>query len=156
MGAFTAPIVAERLRAASIALVTPMIPALGDSPGSWWDRAGQPEAQAEMAEREGFDPGAGPSTIFLHDVPADVVAMLEREGESPQAGGIFGHTWPLRAWPDIPTRVVLGRGDRLFPAPLVRRLAAERLHVTADELPSGHFPAFARPDELARWLLDRP
>ncbi len=153
MGAFTAPIAAVRLKADSIALVTPMIPAPGDSPGSWWDRAGQPEEQAAMAEREGFDTGAGPMTIFFHDVSPEVEAMLAREGEPPQAGGIFRCTWPLPAWPDIPTRVLLGRDDRFFPDPLVRRLAEERLHVRAEELPGGHFPALARPDELARWLL---
>ncbi len=153
MGTFTAAIAAERLKADRIALVTPMIPAPGDSPGSWWDNAGQPEEQAEMAEREGFDTGAGPMTIFFHDVSPEVADLLQREGEPPQAGGIFGCTWPLPAWPDIPTRVVLGRDDRFFPAPMIRRLAADRLGVRAEELPGGHFPAFARPAELARWLL---
>jgi pimeloyl-ACP methyl ester carboxylesterase len=153
MGAFTAPLAAQRLRADAIALVTPMIPAPGDSPGSWWDPAGQPEEQAAMAEREGFDTKAGPETIFFQDVSPDVAEVLRREGEPPQAAGIFGCTWPLPQWPAIPTRVLLGRDDRFFPAPLVRRLARERLGVDAEELPGGHFPAFARPAELTAWLL---
>jgi pimeloyl-ACP methyl ester carboxylesterase len=61
--------------------------------------------------------------------------------------------WPLPAWPDVPTRVVAGRHDRLLPLDLIQRLARERVGVEADVVDSGHLPALSRPDDLARLLL---
>jgi len=34
---------------------------------------------------------------------------------------------PLKTWPDVPTRVLLCRDDRLFPPSFLRRVAEERL-----------------------------
>jgi hypothetical protein len=45
--------------------------------------------------------------------------------------------------------VLLCRGDRLFPAPFLRRVARERLGITPDEIDGGHTPALSRPVELA-------
>lgn len=59
---------------------------------------------------------------------------------------------PLRAWPDVPTRVLLCRDDRLLPPAFVRRVARERLGVVPDEIPGGHTPALSRPRELAERL----
>lgn len=56
---------------------------------------------------------------------------------------------PLDAWPDVPTRVLLCRDDRLFPAAFVRRVAQERLGITPDEMDGGHTPALSRPKALA-------
>jgi pimeloyl-ACP methyl ester carboxylesterase len=56
---------------------------------------------------------------------------------------------PLDAWPNVPTRVLLCRDDRLFPAAFVRRIAQERLGITPDEMDGGHTPALSRPKELA-------
>jgi pimeloyl-ACP methyl ester carboxylesterase len=56
---------------------------------------------------------------------------------------------PLEAWPDVPTRVLLCRDDRLFPAPFLRRVAYERLGIIPDEIEGGHTPALSRPKELA-------
>ena len=64
-----------------------------------------------------------------------------RDAERPGPGGMWDDPWPPAAWPDVPTRVVLCRGDRFFPAPFVRRLARERLGVVADEIRGGHLPA---------------
>jgi pimeloyl-ACP methyl ester carboxylesterase len=63
---------------------------------------------------------------------------------------------PLEAWPDVPTRVLLGRDDRLFPAPFVRRVARERLGITPDEIDGGHTPALSRPKELTDRLEAYP
>ena len=38
--------------------------------------------------------------------------------------------WPLDAWPDVPTKFVLCTEDRFFPPHFLRRLVAERLHIT--------------------------
>jgi pimeloyl-ACP methyl ester carboxylesterase len=56
---------------------------------------------------------------------------------------------PLEAWPDVPTRVLIGRDDRLFPAPFLRRVAHERLGITPDEIDGGHTPALSHPTALA-------
>ncbi|MBO3741869.1 alpha/beta fold hydrolase [Actinoplanes flavus] len=59
---------------------------------------------------------------------------------------------PLRAWPDVPTRVLLCRDDRLFPPAYLRRVCAERLGITPDEIDGGHTPALSRPARLAEFL----
>jgi pimeloyl-ACP methyl ester carboxylesterase len=59
---------------------------------------------------------------------------------------------PLKAWPDVPTRVLLCRDDRPFPAPFLRRVAEERLGITPDEIDGGHTPALSRPKDLAERL----
>jgi pimeloyl-ACP methyl ester carboxylesterase len=53
------------------------------------------------------------------------------------------------AWPDVPTRVLICRDDRLFPTGFLRRVARERLGITPDEIDGGHTPALSRPHELA-------
>ena len=57
--------------------------------------------------------------------------------------------WPLAAWPDVPTRILLCRDDRLFPPEFMRRVARERLGITPDEIAGGHCVALSRPNELA-------
>jgi pimeloyl-ACP methyl ester carboxylesterase len=55
----------------------------------------------------------------------------------------------LAGWPDVPTRVVASRDDRLFPAEFQRRVATERLGITPDEVPGGHLVALGQPVALA-------
>jgi pimeloyl-ACP methyl ester carboxylesterase len=57
--------------------------------------------------------------------------------------------WPLAAWPDVPTRYLLCRDDRLFPAEWTRRVVRERLGIEAEEIEGGHCPFLSRPRELA-------
>jgi pimeloyl-ACP methyl ester carboxylesterase len=59
---------------------------------------------------------------------------------------------PLKTWPDVPTRVLLCRDDRLFPPSFLRRVAEERLGIPPDEIDGGHTPALSRPKELAERL----
>jgi len=54
----------------------------------------------------------------------------------------------LKAWPDVPTRYLLCRNDRLFPRAWVRRVVRDRLAIRPDEIDSGHCPALSRPQEL--------
>jgi pimeloyl-ACP methyl ester carboxylesterase len=58
----------------------------------------------------------------------------------------------LEQRPNVPTRVLAGRHDRLFPLEFMRRLALERLNIVADVIDTGHLPALSRPDELVRRL----
>lgn len=154
MGAYTAPIVCQRLPVELLILVAPMIPAPGETPGAFWENTGQLQAQRELDEREGRDPDAAFDvvTTFLHDVPEEVVARMLENGIPGQSENIFTQPWPLEAWPDVPTHVLIGRGDRLFPLDFARRIAKERLGITPDEMPGGHLLALGHPDALVDWL----
>jgi pimeloyl-ACP methyl ester carboxylesterase len=49
----------------------------------------------------------------------------------------------------VPTRVLAGRDDRLFPLEFQRRVARERLGLPVDDLPGGHLVALSHAVELA-------
>jgi pimeloyl-ACP methyl ester carboxylesterase len=154
MGGLTAALVCERRPVSLIVLVNGMIPSPGETGGEWWDNVGQAAAMRENDLREGRAPDAGfdPFTHFLHDLPGDVVdESAAHQGE--QSGTPFAEAWPLDAWPDVPTRVLVGRDDRFFPAAFQRRIAEERLGITPDEMPGGHLVALARPAQVAERLV---
>jgi pimeloyl-ACP methyl ester carboxylesterase len=154
MGAFSAPLACARLDVELLVLVCPMIPAPGESAGAWWSSTGQTEAQRALDRSEGRDPDApfDLETVFLHDVPEAVVQGLLARGEPPESERPFVEPWPLTAWPDVPTRVLVGGRDRLFPLGFARRLARERVGVEPDVIDAGHLAALARPHELADQL----
>lgn len=154
MGSFTASLVCTRLPVRLVVLVAAMAPAPGETPGEWWENTGQSQAARAAAEQEGRDPGAefDPVAIFLHDVPPDVLAEAMARPPRDQSDTPFKEPWPLPAWPDVPTRFLLCRRDRLFPAEFQRRVAEERLGIVPDEMDSGHLPALARPAELVERL----
>jgi hypothetical protein len=52
----------------------------------------------------------------------------------------------------VPTRFLLCRDDRFFPAEFMRRVVRERLGITPDEMDGGHLPALAHPQELVERL----
>jgi pimeloyl-ACP methyl ester carboxylesterase len=152
MGAYTAPLVCERLpeSVSLLVLVNPMIPQSGETPGEWWANTGQAEAQREKDLQEGrpTDAEFDPLTTFFHDVPQHVTdaagAHVRRQSGTP-----FGQPWPLAAWPDVPTRLLTGLDDRLFPAEFQRRVARERLGISPEEMPGGHLSALSHPEELS-------
>jgi pimeloyl-ACP methyl ester carboxylesterase len=154
MGAFTAPLLCDRVDIRQLILVAPMIPTPDESPGEWWSSSGQTAAMREQDEREGRDPDApfDLSRAFLHDVAEEIVTELFARGEPRQSDTPFAEPWPLDRWPDVPTRVLACRHDRLFPLDFMRRLAKDRLGVEADVIDTGHLPALARPKELAERL----
>jgi pimeloyl-ACP methyl ester carboxylesterase len=155
MAGFTAPLVCERMPVDLMVLLAAMVPAPGESPGDWWDNTGWEQARREQNQRDGRDPGAEVDVIadFLHDVPPDVVADAMARGERRQSGTPFEKPWPLAAWPDVPTRVLICRDDRFFPADFMRRVARERLGITPDEMDGGHVPALSRPRDLVERLV---
>ncbi|OLF08979.1 alpha/beta hydrolase [Actinophytocola xinjiangensis] len=154
MGAYTAPLVCQRVPVELLVLIAPMIPAPGETPGDWWDNTGQPAAQRALDEREGRDPQATFDALmtFFHDVPQEVIANVLAHGVPAPADGIFGQPWPLDAWPDVPTKVLVGRNDRLFPLEFARRIAKERLGVDVDDTPGGHLLALGHPEAVVDWL----
>ena len=141
-GGYVAPIVCDRVPAKLLVLVAAMVP----SPG---------ETADEMFENTGYEPkkqeDSSDLAVFYHDVPprlaARAIARGRRQSETPGK-----EPWPLAAWPDVPTRFVLCRNDRLFPRAWLRRVVRKRLGIVPDEIDSGHCPALARPRELADLL----
>jgi pimeloyl-ACP methyl ester carboxylesterase len=154
MAAFFAPLLADRADVRHLILVAPMIPAPGESPGEWWTSSGQLPAMRAQDEREGRDPDApfDVMTAFFHDVPKEVVDEAFARGEPRQSDTPFAQQWPLDRWPDVPTSVIAGRHDRLFPLDFMRGLARERLGVDVDVVDSGHLPALSQPAALMELL----
>jgi pimeloyl-ACP methyl ester carboxylesterase len=156
LGAFAGPLAAEQVGAALLVLLAPMIPAPGETAGEWWQNTRHGEAVADLIERHGpmgdwredaFE------EVFLHDVDPDVARAAERFNGAPGAG-MFTEPWPHQNWPDVPTRVLCPRDDRLFPWTFQERLAGERLGVELDPIAGGHLPMLSRPAELARRLVE--
>jgi pimeloyl-ACP methyl ester carboxylesterase len=140
IGALAAPLLCERADVRLLILVAPMIGAPGETGAECWS---EHEGASEIDVK----------TTLLHDVPEEVIADLFARGEPRQSTRPFGETWPLDAWPDVPTRVLACRNDRLFPFEATRRLTRERIGVEADAIDTGHTPALAQPEELAERLL---
>ncbi len=80
-----------------------------------------------MATRPTFDL----VETFLHDVPAEVLDPAEMANGRDEAEIAFTEPCTFESWPDIPTTVLVGRDDRLFPADFQVRVARERLGVDA-------------------------
>jgi pimeloyl-ACP methyl ester carboxylesterase len=147
LGGFTGPLVCARVPVDLLVLVAGMIPSPGETGEEWWINTGW-----EQAAREQDTHDDDPMAVFLHDVAPDLAAeALTRERD--QAATPMLEPWPLDAWPDVPTRYLLCRDDRMFPAAWTRRHVRERLGVTPDEIDGGHAPYLSRPKELADRLL---
>ena len=142
-GGFTAPLVCDRKAVDLLVLVAPMIPAPGEAPADYWTNT-----RYEDEVRGSYDDVLA---LFYQDVPPDLAAEALKRGRT-QSEARMHEPSPLTAWPDVPTRVVLCRDDRLFPPSFIRRVVKDRLSVTPDEIDGGHTPALSRPKELAGCL----
>jgi pimeloyl-ACP methyl ester carboxylesterase len=134
LGAFTAPLVTTRLPVDLLVLVAGMIPSPGETMETWWSNSGYV--------------GTGLDDVFYHDVPPELAAEAQRH-ERDERSRATEEPWPLEAWPDVPTRYLLCRDDRMFAADWARRHARERLGIAADEMDGGHYISISRPRELA-------
>lgn len=143
MGGLTAPLVCSRLPVRLLVLLAAMVPRHGETGGQWWSATGH------------TGPGLDDRELYFHDVPADL-AEVALAREDVQSSRPFEDPWPLASWPDVPTRVVAGRDDRLFSLDFQRRIARERLGLEVDEVPGGHLCMLSQPvalaDVLARLL----
>jgi hypothetical protein len=139
---YVAPVVCDRLPVTLLVLVAAMVPAPGESAAAMF-------ANTRYAREKQDD--SSDLAIFYHDVDptlaAEALAKGRRQSETPGK-----EPWRLAAWPDVPTRYLLCRQDRLFPAAWVRRVVRDRLGIVADEMDSGHTPALSHPEELVRRL----
>jgi pimeloyl-ACP methyl ester carboxylesterase len=137
-GAYVAPIVADLAEADRLVLVAPMVP----KPG---------ETDSEMWEATGWTFPHGEADVFYHDVDPGLAAEAKsRERGQSEATG--REPWPLEAWPEVPTHVVIGRDDRFFPADWLRGVVRDRLGIGPDELSGGHTLALSRPRELVELM----
>jgi pimeloyl-ACP methyl ester carboxylesterase len=139
LGGFTAPLVCARITADLLVLLAGMIPAPGELFADWWANTG-------------YEAG-GHDDVFYHDVSPTLAEEAQRR-ERDETSKALREPWPLDAWPDTPTRYLLCRGDRMFPAEWARRHAHERLGLKADEIDGGHYVSISRPRELAERLDD--
>ena len=145
-GGFTAPLVCDRAPVDLLVLLAGMVPSPGEPPDDWWANTGYARARRERDQRDGRPPDD--IALFLHDVPPDLAAEALRRGRD-QSATPGREPWPLRAWPNVPTRFLLCRDDRFFPAAFLRRVVRERLGITPDEMDGSHCVALSRPKELA-------
>ena len=144
-GAFTAPLICERVHVDVLVLLNAMIPKPGEKPDDWWTKT----AWAPFGDEAEMDDMAR----YYHDVEPELAAeALRRERDHPslQSGR---EPWPLEHWPDAPTRVLAARDDRLFPLEFQRRIAKERLGIEPDEIEGGHTTPLSHPAELADRLV---
>jgi pimeloyl-ACP methyl ester carboxylesterase len=159
LGAFSAPLVCEHVAVERVVLVNAMIPRPGETAGQWWDAVGWHDAAHASAAADGRpEPDVNDlDTLFFHDLPPDLVNTMRAEPDAGAEGPtIFAQPWPLDAWPDVPTVVLSGREDRLFPLPLQRSIAEQRLGLDVTVLPGGHLIALSQPEVLTRHLVQPP
>ncbi len=140
LGGFTAPLVCAQVPVGLMVLISGMVPAPGERGDDWGANTGYPGPQ-----------GASEAEIFYADVPEDVARESKKRSRG-QSDAPGERPWPLDAWPEVPTRFLLCRQDRMFPPDWMREVVRERLGIEPDEIDSGHCPALSRPRELAERL----
>ena len=86
-GAFTAPLIADKLPVRLLVLLTPMIPKPGEKPGDWWANTGYRSAEGLSAEEQ-----------FYNGVPAEVIAEAAAHSRD-QVSAEGNEPWPLDSWP---------------------------------------------------------
>ncbi len=155
LAGFTAPLVCDEVPVALLVLVNAMIPKPGESPGEWWRNTGHGTAKRRRNLHDGREADApfDPLADFFHDVPQPVINEAFAQGEPRQSDTVFASRCASQGWPAVPTRVLVARDDRFFPAEFQKRVALERLGISADEIPGGHLVALSQPEELAARLL---
>lgn len=151
MGGFTAPLVCTRRAVDLLVLLNAMIPVAGETFNAWWSNTGSGAARREYHASIGLAPAEGEDdpVIYYHDLPAALRAEAEARTWQNQSMRPLDEPWPLPTWPDVPTRVLAGRLDRMFPLDFQRRIARERLGLEVDEIDGGHMVALSNPRALA-------
>ncbi len=144
-GAYTAPLVCARTRVELLVLLAALVPIPGEAAQDWWANTGYEPVRGEWSGDE--------AATFYHDVPPELAAEAMKRSRA-QSDTPTREPWPLSSWPEVPTRFLLCRDDRLLPAEFLRRVVRERLGIEPDEIDGGHCVALSRPQELAQRLHD--
>jgi pimeloyl-ACP methyl ester carboxylesterase len=155
MGGFIAPIVSTRRPVHLIALLNAMIPTAGETFNDWWTNTDSAPARREYQDRIGLTPDErdDDAVIYYHDLPPELGAEARARAWPDQSMTPLDEPWPLTGWPDVPTRVLAGRDDRMFPFEFQRRVARERLGLEAEAIDGGHMVALSNPAGLADRLV---
>jgi len=94
-----------------------------------------------------------PLITFYNGVPPSLAEEALRRGGRGESSVVWDTPWPLDAWPDVPTKLILCQDDQFFPAAFMRRVARERLGMVPDEVPGCHCAALSHPRELTDLLV---
>jgi pimeloyl-ACP methyl ester carboxylesterase len=134
-----------------LVLLNAMIPAPGETFSAWWSNTESGAARREYHGTIGLAPedADDDAVIYYHDLSAGVRTEAMSRVWQDQSATPLDEPWPLEAWPDVPTRVLAGRHDRMFPLEFQQRIARERLGLEVDEIDGGHMVAMSNPAELA-------
>ena len=153
LGGFTAPMV--RKPVATIVLLNAMIPLPGEQPGAWWDNTGSGEARKAADRAAGRSEEFDMETHFLHDLDDEARAALFA-GPPPRdiAEPMWTQPCDFSTWPDVPIKVLVGNGDRFFPADFQERVAKERLGLDVEFVDGGHLVAVSNPMAVADKLIE--
>jgi pimeloyl-ACP methyl ester carboxylesterase len=155
MGAFPALPACARLPVNGLVLLNAMLPAPGETAADWGENTGAAAARSAAARVGGYPEGFDLETYFLHDVDPEVAAAGEPY-QRPEADIAFEQPCAFERWPEVETRVLAGRDDRLFPIDFQRRVARERIGAEIESLPGGHLNALSEPYAVASALLVSP
>ena len=158
MGGFTAPIVCVRRRVEVLVLLNAMIPKPGETFNAWGSNTGSAPARREYHLRIGLSPADADddAVIYYHDLPPELRDEAQARAWQDQSMRPLDEPWPLDSWPDVTTRVLAGRQDRMFPLDFQRRVARERLGVEVEEIEAGHMMALSNPADVADRLEALP
>jgi pimeloyl-ACP methyl ester carboxylesterase len=151
LGAFTAPIVCTRRPVQLLILLNAMIAAPGETGSAWGANTKSGAARRKYHVSIGLKPDQteDDAVIYYHDFPAKLAAQAQRRTAQEQSMTPMEQPWPLSEWPDVPTRVLAGRHDRMFPFEFQRRVARERLGLEVDAIDGGHMVALSHPRQVA-------
>lgn len=147
LGGLVAPVVCERVPARLLVLLAAMVPAPGETAQELWAATRFLEEMAAHGDTTG-----DPIAAFYHDVEpalaADAVEHLREQALTPML-----EPNPLTSWPDVPTRYLSCREDRMVVPAWVRAVVPDRLGIEPDEIDGSHSPFLSRPGELADRLV---
>jgi pimeloyl-ACP methyl ester carboxylesterase len=101
LGGFTAPLVCARVPVDLVVLLAAMIPAPGELFSDWWTNTGYR--------------ASGYEDVFYHDIAPELVAEA-RQRERDENSRALRQPWPLPTWPEVRTKYLMCREDRMFPA----------------------------------------
>jgi pimeloyl-ACP methyl ester carboxylesterase len=151
LGGFTAPIVCTRRPVALLVLLNAMLPVPGETANAWWSNTRSGPARREYLASIGIGPedADDDAVTYYHDLPRELADEAQRRAWQGQSSTPMEQPWPLAGWPSVPTRLLAGRHDRMFPLEFQRRVARERIGLEVDEIDGGHMVALSHPGEVA-------
>jgi pimeloyl-ACP methyl ester carboxylesterase len=112
---------------------------------------GEGMGRDEQGRSRWIDAGAFHRRLYGDSPPATGARAFDRG--RPQAQKPSEEPCPLAAWPEVPTRYVLGTEDRCIAPEWARRACAGRLGSDPIEISSSHTPMESRPELLASILV---